>query len=254
MNFTRKEVCKMAKTEKKEITAKSITEKLQDVEEKKTKAQLANDKRLYNKFLKQIDTAYGKAEKAYLDIAIAIHSIYKKELYKVENFKNIYDFVKEKYNYSRGTCNKYINICERFGVTGETGTVVGLQDKYSQYGVSQLGIMLCFPDVLLEQVQPSMSVRALKQLAEDYQNSLSDQRQAIESENKDIIDTVVGESEDSAMNEPDTTGVEVMNKSTFVCQASTMSELLGLQEIMEDTFKDILKEHPEAKIRVNIVY
>ena len=52
----------MAKTEKKEITAKSITEKLQDVEEKKTKAQIANDKRLYNKFLKQIDTAYGKAK------------------------------------------------------------------------------------------------------------------------------------------------------------------------------------------------
>ena len=244
----------MAKTEKKEITAKSITEKLQDVEEKKTKAQLANDKRLYNKFLKQIDTAYGKAEKAYLDIAIAIHSIYKKELYKVENFKNIYDFVKEKYNYSRGTCNKYINICERFGVTGETGTVVGLQDKYSEYGVSKLGVMLSFPDNLLEQVEPSMSVRALKQLAEDYQNSLSDQRQAIESENKKMIDTVVGESEDSAMNEPDTADIEVMNKSTFVCQASTMNELLGLQVVMEDTFKDILKEHPQAKIRVNIVY
>ena len=244
----------MAKTEKKEITAKSITEKLQDVEEKKTKAQLANDKRLYNKFLKQIDTAYGKAEKAYLDIAIAIHSIYKKELYKVENFKNIYDFVKEKYNYSRGTCNKYINICERFGVTGETGTVVGLQDKYSEYGVSKLGVMLSFPDNLLEQVEPSMSVRALKQLAEDYQNSLSDQRQAIESENKKMIDTVVGESEDSAMNEPDTADIEVMNKSTFVCQASTMNELLGLQEVMEDAFKDILKEHPQAKIRVNIVY
>ena len=244
----------MAKTEKKEITAKSITEKLQDVEEKKTKAQLANDKRLYNKFLKQIDTAYGKAEKAYLDIAIAIHFIYKKELYKVENFKNIYDFVKEKYNYSRGTCNKYINICERFGVTGETGTVVGLQNKYSEYGVSKLGVMLSFPDNLLEQVEPSMSVRALKQLAEDYQNSLSDQRQAIESENKKMIDTVVEESEDSAMNEPDTTDVEVMNKSTFVCQASTMNELLGLQVVMEDTFKDILKEHPQAKIRVNIVY
>lgn len=244
----------MAKTEKKEITAKSITEKLQDVEEKKTKAQIANDKRLYNKFLKQIDTAYGKAEKAYLDIAIAIHSIYKKELYKVENFKNIYDFVKEKYNYSRGTCNKYINICERFGVPGETGTVVGLQDKYAEYGVSKLGVMLCFPDNLLEQVEPSMSVRALKQLAEDYQNSLSDQRQAIETENKKMIDTVIGDAEESAMNEPVSTDVEVMNKSTFVCQASTMNELLGLQEVMEDTFKDILKEHPQAKIRVNIVY
>lgn len=244
----------MSIKEKKEITAKSITEKLQDVEEKKTKAQLANDKSLYNKFLKQIDTAYGKAEKAYLDIAIAIHSIYKKELYKVENFKNIYDFVKEKYNYSRGTCNKYINICERFGVTGETGTVVGFQDKYAEYGVSKLGVMLCFPDNLLEQVEPSMSVRALKQLAEDYQNSLSDQRQAIETENKKMIDAVIGDTEESAMNEPVSTDVEVMNKSTFVCQASTINDLLGLQEVMEDTFKDILKEHPQAKIRVNIVY
>lgn len=94
----------------------------------------------------------------------------------------------------------------------------------------------------------------MKQLAEDYQNSLSDQRQVIETENKKMIDAVIGDAEESAMNEPVSTDVEVMNKSTFVCQASTMNELLGLQEVMEDSFKDILKVHPQAKIRVNIVY
>ena len=240
------------KTEKKEITAKSITEHLQDVEEKRTKAQLANDKRLYNRYKKQIATAYKKMENCYLDTATAIHSIYKKELYKLDNFKNIYDFAKENYDISRGTCCKFINICERFGVIGETGTVVGLQDRFKEYGVSQLGVMLTFPDALLNQVQPTQSVRDLKQLVEDYKHSLEDQRQAVEVENKKLIESVIPE--ESSMNQPEKSDVEIMSKDTFVCQASSMEELLSLQEVVADTFKDVLKNHPTAKIRVNIVY
>lgn len=241
----------MAKTEKKEITAKSITEHLQEVEEKKTKAQLANDKRLYNRYKKQIDTAYKKMENCYLDTAIAIHSIYKKELYKLDSFKNIYDFAKENYDISRGTCCKFINICERFGVIGETGTVVGLQDRFKEYGVSQLGVMLAFPDDLLNQVQSTQSVRELKQMAEDYKHSLESQQEVIEA--TEDIDT---ESEDAPMNPPEESEseVEIMSKDTFVCQASTMEELLSLQEVIADTFKDVLKNHSTAKIRVNIVY
>ena len=239
----------MAKTEKKEITAKSITEHLQDVEEKRTKAQLANDKRLYNRYKKQIDTAYKKMENCYLDTAIAIHSIYKKELYKLDNFKNIYDFAKENYDISRGTCCKFINICERFGVIGETGTVIGLQDRFKEYGVSQLGVMLAFPEVLLNQVQPTQSVRDLKQMAGDYKHSLESQQGVIEA--TEDTDT---ESEDAPMNPPEESDVEVISKDTLVCQASSMKELLSLQEVIADTFKDVLKNHSTAKIRVNIVY
>lgn len=242
----------MAKTEKKEVTAKTITEQLKEVEQKKTKAQLADDKRLYNRYKKQIDSAYKKMENCYLDTAIAIHSIYKKELYKLDNYKNIYDFAKENYDISRGTCSKFINICERFGVTGEAGTVVELQDKYKDYGVSKLGIMLTFPDVLLEQVKPEQSVRDLKQMAEDYRHSIDEQYQAVEAENKSLVETSVDASE--AMNTPESSDVEIFSKDTFVCQAGSMDELNSLQEVVADTFKDVLKKHPTAKIRVNIVY
>ena len=253
MNSTKeKEVLNMAKTEKKEITAKTITEHLQDVEEKKTKAQLANDKRLYNRYKKQIDSAYKKMENCYLDTAIAIHSIYKKGLYKLDNFKNIYDFAKENYDISRGTCCKFINICERFGVIGETDTVVGLQDRFKEYGVSQLGVMLTFPDALLNQVQPTQSVRDLKQMAEDYKHSLDEQRELVETANKKMIESVIPE--ETPINPPEESDVEIMNKDTFVCQASSMKELLSLQEVIADTFKDVLKNHSTAKIRVNIVY
>lgn len=242
----------MAKTEKKEVTAKTITEQLKEVEQKKTKAQLADDKRLYNRYKKQIDSAYKKMENCYLDTAIAIHSIYKKELYKLDNYKNIYDFAKENYDISRGTCSKFINICERFGVTGEAGTVVELQDKYKDYGVSKLGIMLTFPDLLLEQVKPEQSVRDLKQMAEDYRHSIDEQYQAVEAENKSLVETSVDASE--AMNTPEGSDVEIFSKDTFVCQAGSMDELNSLQEVVADTFKDVLKKHPTAKIRVNIVY
>ena len=242
----------MSKTEKNEVTAKSITTQLQEVEEKNKKAMSANDKRLYTRFKKQIDTAYKKMETCYLDTATAIHSIYSKELYKIDNFKNIYDFAKENYNISRGTCSKFINICAKFGVMNENGTVTGLQERFQAYGVSQLGVMLSFPDVLLNQCNPEMSVRDLKQLGEDFKHSLNGQQEAIDSAS-DVVDS-------EAMNAPDAPDaetdaeMEVLSKNTFVCQATTMEELLSLQEVVKESFEDVLKKHPTAKIRVNIVY
>lgn len=239
----------MGKTEKKEVTAKSITTQLQEVEGKNKKAMSANDKRLYTRFKKQIDTAYKKMETCYFDTATAIHSIYSKELYKIDNFKNIYDFAKENYNISRGTCSKFINICARFGVMNENGTVTGLQERFQAYGVSQLGVMLSFPDALLNQCAPEMSVRDLKQMGEDFKHSLDSQQGAIDSASDSVVDS-------ETMNLPDETDaeMEVLSKNAFVCQATTMEELLSLQEVVKESFEDVLKKHPTAKIRVNIVY
>ena len=236
----------MGKTEKKEVTAKSITNQLKEVEEKNKKAMSSNDKRLYTRFKKQIDTAYKKMETCYLDTATAIHSIYSKELYKIDNFKNIYDFAKENYNISRGTCSKFINICAKFGVMNENGTVTGLQERFQAYGVSQLGVMLSFPDVLLNQCTPEMSVRDLKQLGEDFKHSLDSQRDAIDSASDSVVDS-------ETMNLPDDTDaetdaeMEVLSKNTFVCQATTMEELLSLQKVVKESFEDVLSNNEIAQ-------
>lgn len=198
----------MKETEKKkEVTAKSITKQLKEVQEKNAKSQVANDKRLFARYKKQIETAYGKMETCYLDTAVAIHSIYQQQLYKLDNYKNIYDFAKENYDISRGTCSKFINICERFGAINENGNVIGLQERFKAFGVSQLGVMLPMPDCLLEQCDNKMSVRSLKQLAEDYKESLNTHQNVLECTDVDVAET---EKVDSVgMNEPIETIIDV---------------------------------------------
>ena len=243
----------MKETEKKkEVTAKSITKQLKEVQEKNAKAQVANDKRLYARYKKQIETAYGKMETCYLDTAVAIHSIYQQQLYKLDNYKNIYDFAKENYDISRGTCSKFINICERFGVINENGNVIGLQERFKAFGVSQLGTMLSMPDCLLEQCDSKMSVRSLKQLAEDYKESLNAHQNVLECTDVDVVES---EKVDSAgMNEPVETIIDITDNKTFICQASSFDEFVQLQDVVKESYTDILKKYPHAKIHVEITY
>lgn len=237
---------------KKEVTAKSITKQLKEVQESNTKAQIANDKRLYVRYKKQIELAYGKMENCYLDTAVAIHSIYQQQLYKLDNYKNIYDFAKENYDISRGTCSKFINICDRFGATNENGNVIGLQERFKAFGVSQLGVMLPMPDSLLEQCDSKMSVRALKQLCEDYKESLNAHQEVLEGADSDVVDSET--IEESAMNEPTETIVDVVENKAFVCQASTFDEFVKLQDIVKESLEDMQKKYPHAKIHVEITY
>lgn len=243
----------MTETKKKtEVTAKSITKQLKEVQEKNTKAQIANDKRLYARYRKQLDKAYEGMESCYLDSAIAIHSIYQQQLYKLDNYKNIYDFAKENYDISRGTCSKFINICDRFGAINENGNVIGLQERFKAFGVSQLGAMLPMPDSLLEQCDSKMSVRALKQLCEDYKESLNAHQEVLEGTDSNVVDSET--IEESAMNEPIETVVDVTDSKTFVCQASTIEEFAKLQDVIKESFEDVLKKYPHAKISVDIIY
>lgn len=243
----------MKETEKKkEVTAKSITKQLKEVQEKNMKVQVANDKRLYARYKKQIETAYGKMETCYLDTAVAIHSIYHQQLYKLDNYKNIYDFAKENYDISRGTCSKFINICERFGAINENGNVIGLQERFENFGVSQLGAMLPMPDSLLEQCDCKMSVRALKQLCEDYKESLSAHQEVLEGAEIDVVDSE--DIVDTSMNDSVDTIIDVTDNKTFICQASSFDEFVQLQDIVKESYADILKKYPHAKIHVEITY
>ena len=111
-------------------------------------------------------------ENSYLQTAFALHAIYKNKLYRLDNFKNIYDFAKENYTIARGTCNNFINICEKFGVPNENGNIMELSPDYAQYSVSQLAVMLAFPRELLEKCDKTKSVRELKRMRIEYENGL----------------------------------------------------------------------------------
>lgn len=239
------------KEEKKEVTAQSITESLKKAEEQNAKQTLANDKRLYTRFKKQIDNAYTKMESCYLDTAIAIHSIYSKKLYKLDNFKNIYDFAKQNYDIARGTTNGFINICERFGRVGENGTVVELLPEYQPYSISKLKIMLRFPKELLAECSPDMSVRELQKKGKEFEQGLLTEN--IPEDEIDVPDDIVDEPKENVpINKPEKADIEESEDRVFVCLAHTVEELLSLQEVIADALKDIKDGNGKENAVINV--
>ncbi len=247
-------------------TADSITKQLQLAEEKNKKTQLANDKRLYKRFKCQIDKAYQSMENSYLQTAFALHAIYKHKLYQLDNFKNIYDFAKETYSIARGTCNNFINICEKFGVPNENGNIMELSPTYTQYSVSQLAVMLAFPQELLTKCDKSMSVRELKRMRVEYESGLQapTDTQAIETTMKespsDSADTDSSASTDSPADTSSEGATKLdIPKSTdniIVCEARTVDELFNLRGIITDTLYDVVEGNNKknARLELRIVY
>lgn len=245
----------MKKEEQKtDITASAIITQLKEIDEKNSKAELAEDKRLYNRFKKQIDKAYASMEKSYLDTALALHSIYTRKLYKLDGFANIYDFAQDTYGIKKTTCNSFINICEKFGLPNENGTMVKLQDSYVDYKPSQLMVMVAFPQDLLNKCDKDMTVRQLKQMFKEYKEDLN----ALEMDYS-VIDVTEESSEVSEhsekMNEPESLDIDKDCNDLFVAKANDFEEILNMQEIIEEALEDVKKAgKKKAKLEVRIVF
>lgn len=245
----------MKKEEQKtDITASAIITQLKEIDEKNSKAELAEDKRLYNRFKKQIDKAYASMEKSYLDTALALHSIYSRKLYKLDGFANIYDFAQDTYGIKKTTCNSFINICEKFGLPNENGTMVKLQDSYVDYKPSQLMVMVAFPQDLLNKCDKDMTVRQLKQMFKEYKEDLN----ALEMDGS-IIDVTEESSEVSEhsekMNEPESLDIDKDCNDLFVAKANDFEEILNMHEIIEEALEDVKKAgKKKAKLEVRIVF
>lgn len=247
-------------------TADSITKQLQLAEEKNKKTQLANDKRLYKRFKCQIDKAYQSMENSYLQTAFALHAIYKHKLYQLDNFKNIYDFAKETYSIARGTCNNFINICEKFGFPNENGNIMELSPTYTQYSVSQLAVMLAFPQELLTKCDKSMSVRELKRMRVEYESGLQSptDTQAIETTMKEIPSNSANTDSSASTDSPADTSSKGATKldisettdNIIVCEAKTVDELFNLRGIITDTLYDVVEGNNKknARLELRIVY
>lgn len=247
-------------------TADSITKQLQLAEEKNKKTQLANDKRLYKRFKCQIDKAYQSMENSYLQTAFALHAIYKHKLYQLDNFKNIYDFAKETYSIARGTCNNFINICEKFGVPNENGNIMELSPTYAQYSVSQLAVMLAFPQELLTKCDKSMSVRELKRMRVEYESGLQapTDTQAIETTMKESPSDSADTDSSASTDSPADTSSEGATKldipkftdNIIVCEARTVDELFYLRGVITETFYDVVEGNNKknARLELRIVY
>ena len=141
-----------------------------------------------------------------------------------------------------------------------------LSPAYAEYSVSQLAVMLAFPQELLNKCDKGQSVRELKRMRAEYENGLQAQpdSQTTATTSKESFsasaDTDVSAStKNPADTFPEGTAKLDIQESTdniFVCQASTVDELFNFRGIITDTLYDIVEGNKKknARLEVRIVY
>ncbi|MBS7007565.1 hypothetical protein [Anaerostipes sp.] len=244
---------KVQTSEQKKMTT-TVAKQMQEVAKTNQTKIKAEDKRLYNSCITAIQKEYKKVELSSLKIAFLLHKVYKKKLYKIDSYKNIYDFAKDKFEIARGTTSNFINICEKFGVFDE-GNLLDIRDDMKNYGFSKLTLLLNCPESFIEQCDPSMSVREIKEMKREYTDLLETAVDEMKGVDTNTSDT----DESDFMSEPacDEDGVILdvpkNAKDMFVCSVSNYDELLKLKEVIEDALKDAKKtkkSNPHLEIKV----
>lgn len=88
-------------------------------------------------------------------IAANLYIIHRKKLYEIDDFKNIYDYAKERFDISRGTVSDSIGVFERFG----NKEAYKIEGKYAEYNFSTLMRMKKLSDEEIEKcgIGPTMS-------------------------------------------------------------------------------------------------
>lgn len=104
-------------------------------------------------------------QNSFVTIGFQLHWIHRNNMFRVLNYKSIYEYAEKECNIKRTTCCNLICIIENYADRDEQGEVIeSIADCYRNYSASQLVAMLGMPEDLKEQVSPDMSVRAINRL------------------------------------------------------------------------------------------
>ena len=104
-------------------------------------------------------------QNAFITIGFQLHWIRENNMFRVLNYRNVYEYAEKECGIKRTTCCNLICIIENYAERDENGEVIeSIADCYHNYSASQLVAMLGMPEELKGQVSPDMSVRAINRL------------------------------------------------------------------------------------------
>ncbi|MDE7178669.1 MAG: hypothetical protein K2O59_12735 [Lachnospiraceae bacterium] len=104
-------------------------------------------------------------QNSFVTIGFQLHWIHRNNMFRVLNYKSIYEYAEKECNIKRTTCCNLICIIENYADRNEQGEVIeSIADCYRNYSASQLVAMLGMPEDMIQQVSPDMSVRAINRL------------------------------------------------------------------------------------------
>lgn len=103
---------------------------------------------------------FHRTRKAFVKIGFYLKHIRDNELFLEDGYKNIDEFAANIFNLSQSSTCRYIKICEKFSVGGNSPE---LDEQFVEYNVSQLIEMVSIEPEKIEQLSPEMSVKEIKE-------------------------------------------------------------------------------------------
>lgn len=208
------------------------------------------DKAQYRKYDSVIKKGVTSINKSTLDIACAIFQIHSLKLFKVEGFKNIYDYCSAKYALSRGHVNNCVQIVARFANQIKDGETFRMEidERYKDYSITKLIVMRPFTDEQLTKIKPEMSVRLIQKTLEKYREVSPDDSDTNTDTDAEAGNTAInGEqtelfgdenTDDSALNEVVINNVFTFN-NLYILGANMESEEKAKESIL-DQFRETM--------------
>lgn len=132
---------------------------------------------------------------SFLSIGFQLRWIKAHNMYRLGNYKNIYEYAENECGIKKSTCNNLICIIDNYAKRDSNGEVIeDIEECYSNYNASQLVAMIGMPKELQEKVTPEMSVRTIKQLRKDQERTASGQPKApAEADRTDAVKDATGQ-------------------------------------------------------------
>lgn len=111
-----------------------------------------------------IRTLLQRSKESFLKIGYCLKKIRDSGMYMEEGYDSIYGFSKDKFDLARSTTARFIAICEKFTVNGNSDTP---EDRFRGFSMSQYFEMLPMDLEDMDKIMPEMNVREIKQVKKE---------------------------------------------------------------------------------------
>ncbi len=203
--------------------------------------------------VKILDGLFKDLSENFVKIGFELYEIQRKDLYKELGFKTFAEFVKGQYGLSRSSAYNFINVCVKYSIHDNDGYPTKLLKKeYAKFSSSQLVAMLRLNEDAIAQVDPSATVKEIKQIGKSQtaetatDASATDAEGDTENEKKD---------KKSKPNVRDTTiPVMRLTMGTGLTWDSTMTEKVkkACQHYLTDERREL--DGKQYKLEINIIW
>lgn len=200
-----------------------------------------------------IDRSLKDITKDFLRIGWSLWYVKEYEIFSVNGYRNIYEFAKGEFGFSKTSTKNFINICLCYSKLNNGQPTFTLADEYKFYNKSQLAEMLSLSEKERKQISPDMIVDDIKKFKKVRSGQISDHVESEKIEFKGInkVESTVSAPED-ASNAPIKSGDNEDLKFAFEqSQQPVIENYIDFKDIFGFT-KDALVQMPAFKFEKTI--